>query len=80
MFQRLLGKIAKALSTANVPYMVIGGQAVLLCGEPRLTKDIDLTVGVGLESLTKIRNLLQECHLTPLILNQRTYPNDHILP
>ena len=67
MFQRLLAKIARALSAANVPYMVIGGQAVLVYGEPRLTKDIDLTVGVGLESLTKIRNLLLEIHLTPLV-------------
>ena len=27
--------------------MVIGGQAVLIYGEPRLTKDIDITIGLG---------------------------------
>lgn len=69
MFQRLLAKIAKALSAANVPYMVIGGQAVLVYGEPRLTKDIDLTVGVGLESLTTIRNLLLDINLKPVVEN-----------
>jgi hypothetical protein len=36
--------------------MVIGGQAVLLYGEPRLTKDIDITLGEGIESLEKIKD------------------------
>jgi hypothetical protein len=31
--------------------MVIGGQAVLIYGEPRLTRDIDITLGVGPERL-----------------------------
>lgn len=66
MFQRLLGKIAKAFRTANVPYMVIGGQAVLVYGEPRLTKDIDVTIGVGLESLPKIKDLLRTINFSHL--------------
>jgi hypothetical protein len=49
--------------------MVIGGQAVLVYGEPRLTKAIDLTVGVGLESLTTIRNLLLDINLKPVVEN-----------
>jgi len=36
MFKSLLAKLATALVNANIPYMVIGGQAVLLYGEPRL--------------------------------------------
>ncbi len=36
MFQKLLENIASALDERNLPYMVIGGQAVLLYGEPRL--------------------------------------------
>ncbi len=43
MFEHLLAKIATALNKAEIPYMVIGGQAVLLYGEPRLTKGIDIT-------------------------------------
>jgi predicted nucleotidyltransferase len=31
--------------------MVIGGQAVLIYGEPRLTRDIDIILGVGPERL-----------------------------
>ena len=47
MFQQLLTSIAQALDARGLPYMVIGGQAVLLYGEPRLTRDIDVTLGVG---------------------------------
>jgi hypothetical protein len=39
MFQALLVRLARALDSAGIPYMVIGGQAVLLYGEPRLTRN-----------------------------------------
>ncbi|MGB3565055.1 MAG: hypothetical protein WBH85_09195 [Thermoanaerobaculia bacterium] len=48
MFGSLLERIALALDNADLPYMVIGGQAVLLHGEPRLTRDIDITVAADL--------------------------------
>ena len=51
MFKDLLRKIGKKLSDFGLPYMVIGGQAVLLYGTPRLTKDIDITLGVNIEEL-----------------------------
>jgi len=34
--------------------MLIGGQAVLLYGEPRLTRDVDVTLGVGPERLSEL--------------------------
>ncbi|MGC9445266.1 MAG: hypothetical protein ACP5E9_10130 [Candidatus Methanospirareceae archaeon] len=37
--------------------MVIGGQAVLLYGEPRLTRDIDITLGLGVEHLATLEAL-----------------------
>ena len=43
--------------------MVIGGQAVLLYGEPRLTKDIDIILGVGLEHLQVIKKIKKELRL-----------------
>ena len=54
MFERLLKKIAIQLKKGAIPYMVIGGQAVLLYGEPRLTRDIDITLGMGVNGLDKI--------------------------
>lgn len=47
--QALLARIARLLDENNVPYMVIGGQAVLIHGEPRFTNDIDITLGLGLD-------------------------------
>lgn len=49
MFEQLLARIAKGLESLGIPYMVIGGQAVLVYGEPRLTRDIDVTLGLGPE-------------------------------
>ena len=55
MFKDLIKKIAVELAAGQIPYMIIGGQAVLLYGEPRLTKDIDITLGVGVEKLPVIK-------------------------
>ena len=54
MFENLLKRIAVELQTGSIPYMVIGGQAVLLYGEPRLTKDIDITLGVGIDRVADV--------------------------
>jgi predicted nucleotidyltransferase len=57
MLARLLEQIAIALEERHIPYMVIGGQAVLVYGEPRLTQDVDVTLGVGPERLVDILNI-----------------------
>lgn len=36
--------VAKVLGALGVPYMVIGGFAVTVWGEPRLTQDVDITI------------------------------------
>jgi len=54
MFEKLLSDIGNHLGLAGIPYMVIGGQAVLLYGEPRLTRDIDITLGLGIDDLEKL--------------------------
>ncbi|HVN71171.1 MAG TPA: nucleotidyl transferase AbiEii/AbiGii toxin family protein [Desulfomonilia bacterium] len=66
MFEIILARLAKALEKRNVPYMIIGGQAVLLYGEPRLTRDIDITLGVDNSHVDIILSLLQELYLKPL--------------
>ena len=57
MFQELLKKPANELKAKEIPYMIISGQAVLLYGEPRLTKDIGDTLGLGIEGLSIIKEL-----------------------
>jgi Nucleotidyltransferase of unknown function (DUF6036) len=59
MFDRVLETIALGLEARGLPYMVIGGQAVLLYGEPRLTKDIDITLGVGTERLGDVLDMVR---------------------
>jgi len=54
MFEQLLESIARGLERLGIPYMLIGGQAVLLYGEPRLTRDIDVTLGTGPERLSEV--------------------------
>ncbi len=73
MFQRLLKKIGPLLDRHRIPYMVIGGQAVLLYGEPRLTKDIDITLGVGLESLDAIKAIVDRLSLKYLTQDVDTF-------
>jgi hypothetical protein len=73
MFQQLLAKIANAFDRLRIGYMVIGGQAVLLYGEPRLTKDIDITLGVGVEGFTQITDLVRELSLKILVDNPEAF-------
>jgi hypothetical protein len=67
VFENLLKRIAADLQAQSIPYMIIGGQAVLLYGEPRLTKDIDITLGVGVDRVSDIIAALQRLGLTVLV-------------
>lgn len=64
MIQRLIAKIAKTLDKHSVPYMLIGGQAVLLYGSVRLTEDIDVTLGVDIDRLLEIKQILSKINIT----------------
>ena len=67
MFEHLLSRLAEAFDAAGLPYMVIGGQAVLLYGEPRLTQDIDVTVGVAPDRLPDVLAALTDVGIRPLV-------------
>ena len=66
MFEEILSRIGKSLKKNSLPYMIIGGQAVLLYGEPRLTRDIDIILGINPDRLDEILVLVQELALRPL--------------
>ena len=51
--------------------MVIGGQAVLLYGEPLLTKGIDITLGVDLENLSKVIDMVKSIDLQQWLMRKR---------
>lgn len=63
MFEKIISSISAGLERNDIPYMLIGGQAVLLYGEPRLTRDIDITVGVDVDKLEKIIAIVNDLKL-----------------
>jgi hypothetical protein len=67
VFERLLEKLVAALNTSGIPYMVIGGQAVLLYGEPRLTKDIDITLGIDPSQGMRLLDMLGRLDMKVLV-------------
>lgn len=70
MFKRLITKITGALAKNRIPYMIIGGQAVLLYGSPRLTNDIDITLGINLGRLAELVKVVKTLKLSII-------PNDY---
>jgi hypothetical protein len=73
MFEEILSRLGAGLERHSLPYMIIGGQAVLLYGEPRLTRDIDITLGVDVDRLDDLLTLSQELHLIPIPENLPTF-------
>jgi len=73
VFQKILRRVAGELKQASIPYMVIGGQAVLLYGEPRLTRDIDVTLGIGVSELARIKKVLPAMGLKVLVKKDQEF-------
>jgi hypothetical protein len=73
MFVRLLERIGRSLRRASIPYMVIGGQAVLIYGEPRMTRDIDITLGVGPADWERVAALFAGLNLKGLVDDPATF-------
>ncbi len=61
------------LKKASIPYMVIGGQAVLLYGEPRLTRDIDITMGIGADGLDRVKKIMPIIGLRGLVEKEKEF-------
>lgn len=66
MFEELIIRVSECLEKNGLPYMIIGGQALLLYGEPRLTRDIDITLGAGTDRLKDLIAITKELSLKPI--------------
>lgn len=73
MFEKLLAGLGKSLEKHGLPYMIIGGQAVLLYGEPRLTRDIDITLGADTDRLDDLLDVIRDLNLKPLPEELRSF-------
>jgi len=56
---RSVEAIVRALDTANVQYLIVGGLAVVAHGYERLTRDVDLVIGLEPENITRGLHALQ---------------------
>lgn len=64
-FADLIARLAVELEAKRIPFMLIGGQAVLLHGEPRLTQDVDVTMGVGPDRIPDLLGVCEALGLLP---------------
>lgn len=65
-FPRLLSGLSLELQDEGIGFMLIGGQAVLLHGRPRLTEDVDVTLAAGPEALPRVLDVCRRLGLEPL--------------
>jgi predicted nucleotidyltransferase len=81
VIEELITKIAQCLDRDEIPYMIIGGQAVLLYGTPRLTRDIDITLGVDTDKFQLIEGVCSKLGLKILPENPEGFARDtKVLP
>ncbi len=73
VFTRLIEQLAITLDQFSIKYMIIGGQAVLIYGEPRLTKDIDVTLALDSNNLTTLAPAVEKLNLKPLTDDPRDF-------
>jgi len=65
-FVQFIADLGRGIAERGFPYMLIGGQAVLLHGRPRLTEGIDIAVGLGPADHSGVLELCDHLGLTPL--------------
>lgn len=65
-FGALIARLARALAACRLDFMIVGGQAVLVHGEPRLTQDIDVTIAASVDRLDDLLKACAQAGLTPL--------------
>lgn len=80
-FEALLARLTRELEAAGLPFMLIGGQAVLLHGVPRLTEDIDLTLAADPDALPRLLEACRSLGLEPLPENVEAFVREtFVLP
>ena len=80
-FVRFIAELGRLMAERDIPYMLIGGQAVLLHGRPRVTGDIDVTLGLGPAQYPVVLQLCDHLGLTPLPEEIATFVKEtYVLP
>jgi len=64
ILERALTNLAQFLEDQKIPYMVIGGLANIIWGEPRATIDIDVTIWIIKEDIENTISVFEEKYKT----------------
>jgi predicted nucleotidyltransferase len=73
VIEKFIKNLGLHLDQAKIPYMIIGGQAVLIYGRPRMTRDIDITLGIDTDKFAQIDALCRCLKLKPLAENSEAF-------
>ena len=80
-FEDLLARLTEEIERSGLDFMLIGGQAVLLHGAPRLTEDVDLTLAAGPAALPVVLEVCDSLGLEPLPEDPRSFVQEtFVLP
>jgi len=63
MLQSLLIRVVKELDRNNIQYIIIGGQAANMHGVVRATQDIDITLGIDISEIDKLKKIISKLKL-----------------
>lgn len=69
--EKAWGKALELLQTSQTPYLVIGGLAVAVIGEPRATADIDFNIQMGRSSIKRLQSFLKTARSLGFDLNEK---------
>ncbi len=67
---------ARDIDKEGIEYLVMGGQAVLVHGEPRLTRDVDITLGLIPKDLNRILRIAEDIGLMVLVNDPEKFTNE----
>ena len=56
----LLLLVAQRLKKAKIEYMLVGSMAMTLYATPRMTRDVDIVIAVGLSDVEKLKMVFQD--------------------
>ena len=60
MLENTLLKITRLLDRNKIPYMLIGGYAMVIHGFPRFTRDLDISLGIDNEKIDYVLNAVKK--------------------
>ncbi|MBI5416269.1 MAG: hypothetical protein HZA29_05590 [Candidatus Omnitrophica bacterium] len=78
-FKYQLSRLAKFLKESRIDYAVLGGIAVSVYSEPRMTRDIDLNIVLKMENLSQFLKKAREHGFQPIASGIKKFAEDLLL-